>query len=73
MISFYDQACVDIIRVIIGEGSRLYEVVFVIRSESKRSFCAARKNNKMAAAVRLPRRREGQHCLAPQTKFEITN
>ena len=30
----------------------------MIRSESKRTFCAAGKNNKMATAVRLPRRRE---------------
>ena len=30
----------------------------MIRSESKRSFCGAGKNNKMATAVRLHRRRE---------------
>ena len=30
----------------------------MVRSESKRSFCGAGKNNKMATAVRLPRRHE---------------
>ena len=43
----------------------------MIRSESKRSFCGAGKNNNMATAMRLHRRREVAAEVAPQTKFEI--
>ena len=43
----------------------------MIRSESKRSFCGTGMKNKMATAVRLPRRREVAALLAPQTEFEI--
>ena len=43
----------------------------MVRSESKKSFCGAGKNNKMATAVRLPRRREVAALLALQTEFLI--
>jgi len=43
----------------------------MIRLESKRSFCGAGKNNKMATVVRLPRRREVAALLDPQNEFEI--
>ena len=37
----------------------------MIRSESKRSFCGAGQNNKMATAVRLLRRREVAALFSP--------
>ena len=37
----------------------------MIRSESKRSFGGGGKNNKMATAVRLPRRREVAALFSP--------
>ena len=41
----------------------------MIRSESKRSFCGAGKNNKMATAVRLLRRREVAALFSPSDKI----
>ena len=37
----------------------------MIRSESKSLFCGSGKNNKMATAVRLPRRREVAALFSP--------
>ena len=37
----------------------------MIRSENKRSFCGAGKNNKMATAVQLPRRSEVAALFSP--------
>ena len=41
----------------------------MIRSESKRSFYGAGKNNKMATAVRLPRRREVAALFSPSDRI----
>ena len=41
----------------------------MIRSESKRSFCGAGKDNKMATAVRLPRRREVAALFSPSDRI----
>ena len=41
----------------------------MIRSESKRSFCGAGKNKKMATAVRLLRRREVAALFSPSDKI----
>ena len=41
----------------------------MIRSESKRSFCRAGKNNKMATAVRLPRCREVAALFSPSDRI----
>ena len=41
----------------------------MIRSESKRSFCGAGKNNKMATAVRLLRRREVAALFSPSDQI----
>ena len=41
----------------------------MIRSESKRSFCGAGKNNKMATAVRLLRRRELAALFSPSDQI----
>ena len=42
----------------------------MIRSESKRSFCGAGKNNKMATAVRLPRCREVATLFSPSDRIK---
>ena len=42
----------------------------MIRSESKRSFCGAGKNNKMATVVRLPRRREVAALFSPSDRIK---
>ena len=41
----------------------------MIRSESKRSFSAAGKNNKMVTAVRLPRCREVAAIFSPSDRI----
>ena len=41
----------------------------MIRSESKRSFCGVEKKNKMATAVRLPRRREVAALFSPSDRI----
>ena len=41
----------------------------MIRSESKRLFCGAGKNNKMATVVRLPRRREVAALFSPSDRI----
>ncbi len=41
----------------------------MIRSESKTSFCGAGKNNKMATAVRLPKRREVAALFSPSDRI----
>ena len=45
----------------------------MIRSESKRSFCGAGNNNKMATAVRLLRRREVAALFSPSDQNLILN
>ena len=41
----------------------------MIRSESKRSFCVAGKNNKMVTSVRLPRRCEVAALFSPSDQI----
>ena len=42
----------------------------MVRSQSKRSFCAAGKMKKMATAARLPKRREVAALFSPTDRIK---